>query len=71
MAIHYYEQSLALDYSNVLCRARLAQCLFATDRKQEAVHEARICLRFNPNMGEARRIIMDSAAPLDVTSESN
>jgi tetratricopeptide (TPR) repeat protein len=71
MAIQYYEQSLALDYGNIWSRYRLAQCLFATDRKQEAAHEARICLRFNPNMGEARRIIMDSAAPLDVASENN
>ena len=50
-ALGYYQQALALDYSNAECRYRLAECLFAMDRKQEAVHEARICLRFDPNMG--------------------
>jgi len=41
------------------------------DRKQEAVHEARICLRFDPNMGGAKRIIADAAAPLVERLENN
>lgn len=63
MAIQYYGQSLTLDYANIWCRYRLAQCLFATHRKQEAAHEASICLRFDPNMWGAKKIISDAAMP--------
>lgn len=57
MAAGYYRKALALDYGNALCRCRLAECYLAMHRTNDAVHEARICLRFDPTMGTAKRII--------------
>jgi O-antigen ligase/tetratricopeptide (TPR) repeat protein len=71
LASQYYQQALALDYGNAGYRYQLAECLYAMDRKQEAAHEARICLRFDPSMGGAKRIIADAAAPLVERPESN
>ena len=61
LSADYYRRALDIQYDNAWWRCRLAGCLYALGQKQAAVHEARICLRFSPNMGAARQIITDVA----------
>jgi tetratricopeptide (TPR) repeat protein len=55
----YYRRALALDYSQVGWRFSLAQALARMGRAEEAMHEARICLRLRPQMGAAEKLIAD------------
>jgi tetratricopeptide (TPR) repeat protein len=56
-AIEYYRQALDGDYGQVTWRLGLAQCLARTGRNSEAVHEATICLRLEPQTPAARTLI--------------
>ncbi|KKL21893.1 hypothetical protein LCGC14_2440870, partial [marine sediment metagenome] len=40
-------------------RIRLARLLAAAGQIEDAIHEARICLRLRPQMAEARKLIED------------
>jgi len=58
-AIEYFRRALALQYGQVHWRLRLAKALAATGQVPQAMHEARVCLRFQPGMRAARRLIED------------
>ena len=64
-AIEHYRRALALDYGQMHWRFTLARLLAETDRIPEAIHEARICLRLQPQMNAAKKLIEDlSVLPL-------
>jgi len=58
-AIEYYRRALALDYGQVNWRFTLAGLLAQKDQIQEAIHEARICLRLRPQFKAAEKLIAD------------
>ena len=58
-AIENYRRALALDYSQVQWRFTLAMLLAKTDRIDEAIREARICLRIRPEFNAAEGLIAD------------
>jgi len=58
-AIDYYRRALALDYGQVQWRFALARLLAEMDKIPEAIHEARICLRLQPQMNAAAKLIED------------
>jgi len=56
-AIEYYHRALALDYGHVQWRFALARLFADTNRIPEAIHEARICLRLQPEFKAAEQLI--------------
>jgi tetratricopeptide (TPR) repeat protein len=56
-AVALYRRSLVLDYARVDRRLMLAKALAKLARNDEAIHEARICLRLKPGLKEARDLI--------------
>jgi tetratricopeptide (TPR) repeat protein len=56
-AIEHYRRALALDYSQVQWRFKLAQVLAETGKIPEAIHEARIGLRLQPKFEAAEELI--------------
>ena len=68
-AIEYYKRALALEYGQVGWRLALARLLAETGQVQQAMHEARICLRLRPQMSEARRLIADVSLQPGVVPE--
>jgi tetratricopeptide (TPR) repeat protein len=58
-AIEYYFRALTLDYSNLSWRLDLAKLLANTGNVQEAIKQARICLRINPASKEAEKLLAD------------
>lgn len=56
-AIELYRKALAANYSNITWRLNLAHLLSSIGRTEDAKHEARICLRLNPNNQLAIRLI--------------
>jgi tetratricopeptide (TPR) repeat protein len=59
VAIEYYRRGLALDYGQVQWRYELAKLLVETGRIPEAIHEARICLRVQPQFKPAEALLAD------------
>ena len=59
IAIEYYRRALALDYGQVGWRFTLAGLLAEKGDIQEAIHEARICLRLRPQFKAAEKLIAD------------
>ena len=53
----YYERALVKDYGQVNWRLRRARLLARQGQLEEAIHEARICLRLRPQLTEARTLI--------------
>jgi tetratricopeptide (TPR) repeat protein len=69
--IDYYRRALALDYGQIQWRFSLARLLAETDRIPEAIHEARICLRLQPQFKAAEKLIAElSVLPSAVTQEN-
>jgi tetratricopeptide (TPR) repeat protein len=58
-AIDCYQRALALNYSQVRWRIELAKALAAANSLPQALHEAKICLRINPNSVEAQKLVAD------------
>ena len=58
-AIEYYRRALDLDYGQVRWRFNLAKLLAEQEQVDEAIHEARICLRLSPQFKAAERLIAD------------
>ena len=58
-AIEYYRRALALDYGQTRWRLNLARLLAETEQIPEAIHEARICLRLQPQLKEAEKLLGD------------
>jgi hypothetical protein len=55
----YLRRAIAKDYGQVGWHLRLAQLLDQQGKTMDAVDEARICLRLQPGMEEARRMLAD------------
>ncbi|MCJ7674310.1 MAG: hypothetical protein MUO33_04050, partial [Sedimentisphaerales bacterium] len=55
----YYRRALALDYGQVYWRFSLARLLAEANRIDEAIREARICLRLRPEFEAAKKLIAD------------
>jgi tetratricopeptide (TPR) repeat protein len=58
-AIEYYKRALAVEYGNVQWRFALARLLAEQGQNEDAIHEARICLRLRPAFGQAKKLIGD------------
>jgi len=58
-AVEHYRRALALDYGQVYWRFALARLLAETEQIPDAIHEARICLRLQPQMNAAKKLIED------------
>jgi len=58
-AVTYYRRALNLNYGQVGWRLALAKALAETGQVEEAMHEARICLRLRPQMQAAKKLIED------------
>jgi tetratricopeptide (TPR) repeat protein len=58
-AIVCYQQALTLDYGQVHWRLRLARLLAEQQQVDEAIHEAKICLRLSPQLKAAENLIAD------------
>jgi tetratricopeptide (TPR) repeat protein len=56
-AISWYQRALDLDYRNVGWHLALARALAEMERWDDAIHEARICLRLRPHMASAEELI--------------
>lgn len=56
-AVGYYRRALALDYGQVRWRLAMARALRDAGRTREAMDQARICLRLEPDSAPARRMI--------------
>jgi tetratricopeptide (TPR) repeat protein len=57
LAIRHYRRAVRLDYDQIGWRYALAQLLAQTNSSQEAMHEARICLRFNGDYAPAKELL--------------
>jgi len=58
-AIEYYRRALTLDYGQISWRLTLARLLADQQRIDEAIHEAKICLRLQPEYEPAKRLIAE------------
>lgn len=58
-AIEYYQLALGLDYGQVHWRYELARLLAGNDMIQQALHEARICVRLRPQFKAAERLVAE------------
>jgi len=65
-AIKYYRKALALNYGQVYWRFLLARTLADTNQASQAIHEAQVCLRLQPEMAAAKKLV----EKLDVGNES-
>jgi len=70
LAIRHYRQAVRLDYGQVGWRYALAQLLAQTRSTQEAMHEARICLRFNGDYAPAKELLQRLAADAATRGQS-
>jgi tetratricopeptide (TPR) repeat protein len=70
-AIEHYCYALEMDYGQVQWRYNLANLLAETNEIPQAIHEARICLRLNPEFKPAEKLIADlSVLPGSVTENN-
>ena len=58
-AVKWYRRALISDYDQVGWRINLAQALVKIGQPEDAMREARICLRLSPKMGAAKKLIGD------------
>jgi tetratricopeptide (TPR) repeat protein len=56
-AADFYQRALVLDYQQVSWRLNLAHALARSGHTDQALHEAHVCLRLRPQMGEAEKLI--------------
>ncbi len=68
-AIEYYRRALSLKYDQVRWRLSLARLLAETGSVREALREARICLRLNPELSAAKGLIADLSVHPEVLQE--
>ncbi len=57
MAAECFRRALDLEYSQVQWRLAMAQTLVELNQMDEAIHEARICLRLRPQLTAAKKLI--------------
>ncbi len=60
-----YQRALILDYAQVGWRYNLAQCLVQERQIDNAIREARICLRLRPDFKPAKQLIAELSAQVD------
>ncbi len=70
-AIEHYCCALEIDYGQVQWRFALANLLAEANRINEAIHEARICLRLNPQFKAAEDFIARLSVLPGATIENN
>lgn len=70
-AIEHYFNALEMDYGQVQWRYNLANLLAETNKIPQAIHEARICLRLNPEFKPAEKLIADLSVLPDSVTENN
>jgi len=75
VAIPLYRRALAVKYGQINWRLALARALQATGEYEQALHEARICLRLRPDHATARNLLEDlsvqiEASPNETSEES-
>ncbi len=58
-AAEYYSRALALNYGVVRWRLNLTKLLAEMGRINEAMHEARVCLKIRPELKEAENLIAE------------
>ena len=63
IALAYYRRALGGDYGQVGWRLAYARTLAEQGQIDQAIHEARICLRLRPQLEAARRFISDLSVP--------
>ncbi len=68
-AIECYRRALALDDGQVGWRLELARLLAEAGRVPEAMHEARVCLRLQPQLATARKLLEDLSVLPDASVE--
>ncbi|MCP4709725.1 MAG: hypothetical protein GY869_13970, partial [Planctomycetes bacterium] len=56
-AITYYRRALILDYEQIRWRLQLAQLLVENDQIDLARHEIKVCLRLQPNLPAAKKLL--------------
>lgn len=59
IAAQYYSRALALNYGAVHWRLNLTKLLAEMGRINEAMHEARICLKIRPELKEVEKLIAE------------
>lgn len=62
-AITYYRKALVLDYEQTRWRLRLAQSLVENDQLEQARHEIKVCLRLQPNLPAAKKLLEEINLP--------
>ncbi|MCK4752099.1 MAG: O-antigen ligase family protein [Planctomycetes bacterium] len=71
-AIEYYQRALDLEYSKIYWRMELAKLLEKTGKIQDAIYQARICLRIRPQFKQAEKFIADlSVKPSAIKQKFN
>jgi O-antigen ligase/tetratricopeptide (TPR) repeat protein len=70
-AIDCYRRAIALDYARADWHFDLARLLAKTKRIPEAIHEAKICLRLNPEFRAPMELIADLSVQPSVISEQD
>ncbi len=58
-AAEYFSSALLQDYGNSRLRLKYAEVLAETGRLEEAVQQARMCLKLNPGSRQAKRLIAE------------
>jgi tetratricopeptide (TPR) repeat protein len=58
-AAEYYRRALAANYDKVAWRMNLAECLARQGDVDDAIHEARVCLRLSPKLESAEKLIAE------------
>lgn len=71
-AIELYRRALSQDYGRVTYRLQLARSLADAGHINEAMHEAKLCLRFKPESQDARELVAElSVHPCAFEAETN
>lgn len=65
LAIEYFRRAIMLDYGRIEWRMALARILTKTNRIPEAIHETRVCLRLEPQMESAKKLLASLVVMLD------
>jgi tetratricopeptide (TPR) repeat protein len=58
-AIALFDRALSQDYTQIDWRLKMAHVLASSGRIDDAIHQARICLRLRPNHAEATQLLSD------------
>jgi tetratricopeptide (TPR) repeat protein len=71
LAAELYHRALSANYAAVEWRLNLAKVLAETGKTAEAMHEARICLKLQPQSKEAEKLLGELAVQTATSMEEN